>query len=1244
MDDSPKPISTLVWLLPTTLIVVLVVAGVGMFRFLKVDGPPGEQGGGKPVVRKLTREESMDLLSIRDRAVGHLENQEFDEAERLLLEIIRLVPGDPFGLRNLTICRELAVEKLDPGRDAAKLPLAMKKAQDAAEKLSLIEPDSHVPHVLLARLALKEGNPDRAAAALRRATEIAPKSAPVWYDLFVLKPISPGEPPAKETVDALRKVYELEPDNLFVLKDWLPLQAQLKDPSLGDTIAKAKETLVPFADVIKMNIRIDIRDMLDKLAKAVDGGQWQVATSTSMTIRNVIVSEAARDERYVRLNSMEYLLLDFGSSFYQHADLPEHSNPGVPVKFVSRKTGLPNGALDVVCADFNLDGLLDCAALYGHEFFINLPIEPPGNLVGMGIGEGLHRFLAVDLDDDVDPRLKDRPKDAVNCPMADPDLIFFGPAGIKLFETHRQADTIEFRIKAVGDALDALRDVTTVVPGDLDLDGDLDFVTISSTGVQMWSNRGNWSFEEITSRSKLPPANFGPITGAVVDWDQDTDLDVLIAGAEGIGILENMHHGRFRWRNLDGDFAKLAGSKSLLVEQWGSRPSWSVVGAGRTGVHVVLTDSTAAGVVSPQSVVRVVESNAEKVLSLDYDNDGVRDLLVVDSKHATVWRGLPNGTFEALSRDAGGELKDVTAIAIGDIDRDGDEDLLLGSTGEWAANDGGNANGWLDVALVAQQIKPNEQNYSKRVNHSGIGSTIEIKTGSRYQAQVVRGSLTHFGLGKQKQADVLRVLWTNGIPQNYVSPAANQLICEDQKLHGSCPYLYAWNGQEFVFCTDLLWNAPLGLKFAEDVVAPWREWEYLKVDGDKLRAKDGLYQLRVTAELWEIEYFDEIKLFAVDHPAGTQIFTNEKVGPASIAEHKIHTVFKPHLPVAARDIRGRDILDQVQARDGIFTKTFDRKLAQGLTTEHFLELDLGEWTSRESNEPKPEPTRDTNRKRERGSDESNRASPVVTLFLTGWMYPGSTSLSVQHSQNPDQARQRPPSLQAVDANGHWREVRPFMGFPGGKTKTIAVDISDVFPSDSTDHRLRIVTNMEFYWDAAFFTVDDHPVEFHQAELPLVTASLKDRGGVSHREWPATGNGPELFDYQQLVPGDSWPPIAGKFTRFGDVRPLLTTRDDHLVVMHPGDEIQLAFAAPSEPLPEGWVRDVVICNIGWDKDCDQNTVYGESSEPLPFRDMTDYPLRNGEARPMDDDYVRYLKTYQTRPRSRAPFWNEIARKR
>lgn len=221
-----------------------------------------------------------------------------------------------------------------------------------------------------------------------------------------------------------------------------------------------------------------------------------------------------------------------------------------------------------------------------------------------------------------------------------------------------------------------------------------------------------------------------------------------------------------------------------------------------------------------------------------------------------------------------------------------------------------------------------------------------------------------------------------------------------------------------------------------------------------------------------------------------------------------------------------------------------------------------------------------------------------------------------------------------DSDGQWRKVKPFMGFPGGKTKTIAVDLSEF--TSRQDHRLRIVSTMEIFWDSVFFTVDDEPVELLQTELTLTRAELVDRGGVSLRAWPASGNGPDQFDYQTLVPGEAWPAMSGLFTRYGDVLPLLAARDDCLVISGSGDELRLGFAEPAAAVPSGWVRDFVLYSVGWDKDADLNTVYGDSVEPMPFEAMTVY----GELRPHDNAYETYLRKYQTRRRNSNRFWNSV----
>ena len=105
----------------------------------------------------------------------------------------------------------------------------------------------------------------------------------------------------------------------------------------------------------------------------------------------------------------------------------------------------------------------------------------------------------------------------------------------------------------------------------------------------------------------------------------------------------------------------------------------------------------------------------------------------------------------------------------------------------------------------------------------------------------------HFGIGGQDSADVVRVVWSNGVSQNRFKPQKNQTIVEKQILKGSCPYLFGWSGNEFEFISDVLWPSalgmPLGIMAGEPMYAfPNSTDEYLRVPGERLEIKEDSYQ------------------------------------------------------------------------------------------------------------------------------------------------------------------------------------------------------------------------------------------------------------------------------------------------------------------------------------------------------------------------------------------------------------------
>jgi hypothetical protein len=210
---------------------------------------------------------------------------------------------------------------------------------------------------------------------------------------------------------------------------------------------------------------------------------------------------------------------------------------------------------------------------------------------------------------------------------------------------------------------------------------------------------------------------------------------------------------------------------------------------------------------------------------------------------------------------------------------------------------------------------------------------------------------------------------------------------------------------------------------------------------------------------------------------------------------------------------------------------------------------------------------------------------------------------------------------------------------------MVVDLSGAFLCH--DYRVRIRSSMELYWDSAFFTVNeaDAPTAVH--DCALVSADLHDRGFsrrvYADHSWFRGGSGPESYDYDSLTTEPRWTEMSGRFTRYGAVPELLETADDRLVVMGPGDELTVDFLVPETDPPQGWTRDFVLYNVGWDKDSALNTVYGHSSEPYPNHSMSQYPFGPGDQQPESEEYRQYISEYQTREYRRFELRDAVRRR-
>ncbi|QDT40242.1 FG-GAP repeat protein [Gimesia alba] len=1226
----------------------LIIAAVVLFLgslalFLTVKAPPRQQNGPN-ALEPISYEKAEELLRFKNEGIAYLENERYADSDALLERLTEELPTQQIGFRDLTICRLLQLTPEKVSAQPERQALA-KQALETVKQLIQMAPASAISYVLSARIHVALGETAQALKEFQRAIEQDPQDAAIWFELSQTQKQSTDPTLQAASKESLAKAWERQPENLFLSLDYLQVVTDQKSAQATPVFEKIKQLAAPLVDSVKDHTRLDLNKLIDDSLTALKEQQWNVVLRNARILRNVLIAEdlVKSDRRQVEQNPLEFVIHDFPPAFYEAVEWPAQQKP-LSVKFADPSLlqfadGPPSEIKDLQIADFDLDGKPDLILLTTKQISVYQQNADGawGLITQQESGGDYSKVHAVDLDADVqqmNQSATNEKKEQKVFPIspsrdADLDLVLVGKSGVKVFENRGDAKTGQrsLVLKAQKTTLETLAAVLAINFSDLDHDGDLDLVASTDAGLSLWSNRGDFSFQDISANSQLPPSDLETTSIVRVDWDRDVDLDLILCSRKSrqAGYLENLRHGRFRWRpfsKVESDDGPTANKfEECVLTDFDRNGSWDLVGVRHKDLMLAKTNHPEPGSVQVASVQPIrgtepVDVQGNVLQAGDLNNDGVLDVVALNSLQLQLLLGTAERKTEQTAYVKDQVItnsKPIQKFRLSDLNQDGSLDVIALAGNEliqWQNK--GNDNHWIDVSLRAEQVKGEVKSASGRVNHYGIGSLLELRSGAIYQPQIVAGQSTHFGLGKQTVAEAIRVLWTNGIPVNIINAKTDQRIYEKQTLMGSCPYLYTWDGEQFSFYTDLLWAAPIGLQFGKGIVAPCRDWEFLKIDGNRLKAKDGFYELRITEELWEAGYFDMVELIAIDHPAEVEIYSNEKVGPADIAEVDTHTVQHPQTPVSAINHKGRDVLPEIKEADDVYAKTFDEKYRQGLTEDHALELDLNSAAVKNAKTP-----------------------PRIKLFLTGWIYPTDTGINLALSENPSMPSPRPPSLSVPYAKGKWKTIQPFMGFPGGKTKTIVVDLTDQFLTD--DYRVRIETNMEFYWDQVFFTVDETAAELTMRGLPLESATLHYRGfstPIIHR-----GNGPERYDYQSRSTSIQWPPMQGGFTRYGDVKPLVESADNRLVIMGSGDEMRLRFSVPAGPVKPGWKRDFFLHNVGWDKDANLHTILGQSVEPLPFREMQSYPYPT-QGYPDESVLQQDREQYHTRKQDRARFWNHL----
>ena len=1090
-------------------------------------------------------------------ALAALDAGDNPRASKTLADVTRAAPDEAAAWANLGLA-EFRLGNLE----AAAAALA---------KAGTLAPDNADIEALRATLAQYQGQPAEAEARLRRALELDPQAVkPRYAFVQTLQRSRDTDPSVLE--EQLEMLLASRPQNLVLL---LQRAAVALDQDDEDALDNALGRVEPFAD----GWTGLPREQFDGLKAALAESDARMAKRRLALLGNVLKPDPA----------------------YRH-DLSELQDPtGVIAMPLRRPLTLAAPRTSFAPADTGIrfsPRLFD-ASESGPDSFV----------------------LATWLSGDSDPS------------------VFVGDESA-LRRSGNDAVVLEFR-----HAADSRQPSPSAIAAlDWDYDFRTDFMLAGAGGLRLYAQSEPGAFRDVTGETGLAPAVLDlAYHGAwAVDVEADGDLDMVLAPRDAApALLRNNGDGtfasvapyaglsavrNFTWSDLDGDgdpdaaFLDASGSLHVHSNQRGGRfeprslpPDLGPLTAIATGD---VDDDGAIDLAllgSDGRLLRLTDVNQGRgwamaewgewdrmpgtapggafLQTADMDNNGTLDVVASVAGRTKIW-------LEQETKDAVIEGPQLALTDLADLNGDGRLDLLgIGSDGRamWAENSGSLDYGWQMIRLAA-----NRNGGDQRINSLAVSSEVEIRTGLLTQRRLAVGRPLHFGLGDQRVAEVVRIVWPNGAVQTDYDLGANTEIEAEQRLKGSCPFVFAYDGEAMRFVTDFLWRSPLGLRInAQDTAGQLQTEDWVRIDGDQLQARDGFYDLRITADLWETHFFDHVSLLVVDHPESREVFVDERFAhpqpPLAV------TVTTPPVPLErVWDYRGKSVAELVATRDGRYVDSFALGRFQGVAETHWIEAELADEVPTQSG---------------------------LTLIANGWVYPTDSSLNVAIGQG---MHDKPEGLvlEVMDANGRWQPARGDLGFPAGKKKTVLFDLDGIF-LPGAPRRFRLRTNLEVYWDYLGWGIRDTSDSIASQRISADLAELRYRGFSRMRQ--ASRRSPDLPIYAELVGGQQrWRDLEGFHTRFGDVGELLTSVDDRYVIMNAGDE--LAFRFPAPPELEGYKRTFILIGDGWVKDGDYNTVASRTVLPLPRHDQSEYVPGTGRLeddpiyRRYPDDWVKYHTRY------------------
>ena len=1069
------------------------------------------------------------------------------DGEDNLTKAIELVPGEPAAWANRAIVR------MREGNRYKEAAADLAKARELA-------PDNPELEEIAGFLAELQNNFTEAKEHFRKASEANPNDLRRLYKISQMIASEANPDADKERLQILERILELQPDNLPVLSEHLRLAARVHDrAAVRKTLDKMNELSKSWHD--------STREQLAIVNKEVESGTFQ---EKLQGLSNLILQEAGYASSAEELSPVGAQIATTLQTFIKLA--PVRSTPDEPDRNLRFQEAKSRVAADLTAGPWTgvlplwLDGdkppvIFVCDSRQVRRADGKGPVfEFPGGKDA--VPPSIEGVLGIDWDSDQKT-----------------DIVLAGAGGLRFH--HQKADgsfeDVTARTKLPAAVL--ADDYFGAWAVDIDFDGDLDILVARRKGPPLFLRN---NFDGTFTAQPVFQGVEDVRVFAWLDLDHDGAPDAALLDASGrLHVFMNQRKGVFSRRTVPDVQQKYA---ALTVADVNDDGVLDLIALTQEGSLVRISDRHKGKEWEVAELAKVPQVKPStpgtvRLIAIDLDNNGAIDIVLRRPTRGVAWLSDGKGDLQNLGLDVPPGVADVV-----DLDENGTLDFL-----------GLSVQGQVEHSQVVrtkgyQWFDPRPRSISvlgdNRVNSFGLGGEMEIRAGVLVVKQPIIRPVVHFGLGTHENINVLKVNWPNGTSQNEFGRVSGATVLVVQRLKGSCPFLYTWDGERMVFVTDFCWSTPLGMYInAQDQGGFLQTTDWVKIRGDQLVPRDGIYDVRVNANLWETHFLDKLALVVVDHPPGTEVHLDERFF-LEPTKPQIYLT-GPSKPVArAWDHNGQDVTDIVRTVDGNYLDRAGRGHYQGVTNDHWVEVDLG--------------------------DEAPTTGPVY-LLAHGWIHPTDSSINCALEQNKS-VKIMPLTLEIPDGKDGWKVGRPALGFPAGKNKTCVIRL-DGIEGEKVTRRFRLRTNLEIYWDALHYAAELDAGLCKQQRLSIRTAELSYRGIV--RMSQASASAPELPHYDDVVQrGQLWRDLIGFHTRFGDIRELIEEVDDRFVIMNAGDEIRLTYAAPAAPAA-GWKRDFVWISDGWVKDGDLNTRWGKTVLPLPYHGMKSYDSPPGR---LEDDPV------------------------